>query len=192
MKRAILFILLTIVLVGCQSNQETIVETDIYNADSDIIGKATFSEDPQGVKVQVALEGLEPGFHGIHIHEFPKCDGPDFESAGNHWTIDDSKHGLMHPEGPHIGDMPNIEIGGDGTVADYEYVLPEATLKDGNGSMFSDEGKSLIIHSGQDDGVSQPAGDSGERVACAVIQKDTEREDGTNPCDQVEKEEEES
>ncbi len=192
MKRAILFILLTIVLVGCQSNQETIVETDIYNADSDIIGKATFSEDPQGVKVQVALEGLEPGFHGIHIHEFPKCDGPDFESAGNHWTIDDSKHGLMHPEGPHIGDMPNIEIGGDGTVADYEYVLPEATLKDGNGSMFSDEGKSLIIHSGQDDGVSQPAGDSGERVACAVIQKDTEREDGTNPGDQVEKEEEES
>lgn len=192
MKRAILFILLTIVLVGCQSNQETIVETDIYNADSDIIGKATFSEDPQGVKVQVALEGLEPGFHGIHIHEFPKCDGPDFESAGNHWTIDDSKHGLMHPEGPHIGDMPNIEIGGDGTVADYEYVLPEATLKDGNGSMFSDEGKSLIIHSGLDDGVSQPAGDSGERVACAVIQKDTEREDGTNPGDQVEKEEEES
>ncbi|MBR7553598.1 superoxide dismutase family protein [Allobacillus sp. GCM10007491] len=191
MKRAILIISMTAFLIGCQSSQKTMVETDIYNADSDIIGKATISEEPEGVKVKVALEGLEPGFHGIHIHEFPKCEAPSFETAGNHWTIDDSKHGLMHPEGPHIGDMPNIEVGGDGTIADYEFVLPEATLKDGKGSIFSDEGKSLIIHSGQDDGVSQPAGNSGERVACAVIKKDSELQEGTNPGDQVEQKEEE-
>ena len=191
MKRALLIISMSAFLIGCQSDQKTMVETDIYNADSDIIGKATVSEEPEGVKVKVALEGLEPGFHGIHVHEFPKCESPNFESAGNHWTIDDSKHGLMHPEGPHIGDMPNIEVGGDGTIADYEFVLSEATLKDGKGSVFSDEGKALIIHSGQDDGVSQPSGDSGERVACAVIKKDSELQEGTNPGEQVEQKEEE-
>lgn len=191
MKRALLIISMSAFLIGCQSDQKTMVETDIYNADSDIIGKATVSEEPEGVKVKVALEGLEPGFHGIHVHEFPKCESPNFESAGNHWTIDDFKHGLMHPEGPHIGDMPNIEVGGDGTIADYEFVLSEATLKDGKGSVFSDEGKALIIHSGQDDGVSQPSGDSGERVACAVIKKDSELQEGTNPGEQVEQKEEE-
>ena len=191
MKRALLIISMSAFLIGCQSDQKTMVETDIYNADSDIIGKATVSEEPEGVKVKVALEGLEPGFHGIHVHEFPKCESPNFESAGNHWTIDDSKHGLMHPEGPHIGDMPNIEVGGDGTIADYEFVLSEATLKDGKGSVFSDEGKALIIHSGQDDGVSQPSGDSGERVACAVLKQGSELTEAKNPGEQAEQNEDE-
>ena len=97
------------------------------------------------MKVKVALEGLEPVFHGIHLHEFPKCESPNFE----------------------------------------------ATLKDGKGSVFSDEGKALIIHSGQDDGVRQPSGDSGERVACAVIKKDSELQEGTNTGEQVEQKEEE-
>lgn len=72
MKRALLIISMSAFLIGCQSDQKTMVETDIYNADSDIIGKATVSEEPEGVKVKVALEGLEPGFHGIHVHDFPK------------------------------------------------------------------------------------------------------------------------
>lgn len=188
--RRLFILLIFLLLVACQTNTTMLVETNIINKDYDIIGKASFQEDPKGVKVKVSLEGLPPGMKGIHIHEFPKCEAPTFESAGNHWNIDDSKHGLMHPEGSHIGDMPNIEVGSDGK-ATYEYVLPEATLKDGRGSMFSDGGKSLIIHSNIDDGVSQPAGNAGERIACAVITKDAEPTEGENPGDKVEEEKEE-
>jgi|SRR5690625_2009145 len=177
-------------LVACQASETTTIETDIINGDYDTIGKATISEDPEGVKVEVSVEGLEPGFHGIHIHEFPKCEGPTFETAGNHWNIDDSKHGLMHPEGHHIGDMPNLEIGSDGS-ATFEYVISEATLKDGRGSIFSDGGKAIIIHDGVDDGVSQPAGDSGTRIACGIITKDVESTEGENPGEDVEEKEEE-
>ncbi len=185
-----LFLFLFVMLVSCQGNETTTIETDIMNEDYDTIGKASISEDPDGVKVEVSVEGLSPGFHGIHIHEFPQCEAPTFETAGNHWNIDDSKHGLMHPEGNHIGDMPNLEVDSDGS-ATYEYVIPEATLKDGRGSMFSDGGKALIIHDGMDDGVSQPAGDSGTRIACAIITRDTEPTKGENPGEDVEEEEEE-
>ncbi|RPF50296.1 superoxide dismutase family protein [Aquisalibacillus elongatus] len=178
-------------LTACQANDETIHEADIKNQNLDIIGKAKFQSDPGGVKLTVNLEGLEPGLHGIHLHEFPKCEPPTFESAGNHWSNQgDKKHGLMHPDGHHIGDMPNLEVSGDGT-ATFEYVIKEASLQDGKNSIFKDEGKALIIHSGQDDGVSQPAGDAGERAACAEIKKGEERSDGQNPGDQVEEQEEE-
>ncbi|PKR78192.1 superoxide dismutase [Halalkalibacillus sediminis] len=179
-------------MTACQADAATVYEVDIKNRDSDVIGKAKFQEDAGGVTVEVNVAGLTPGFHGIHLHEFPKCEPPTFESAGSHWTNDDSKHGLMHPDGHHIGDMPNIEVGGDGT-ATFEYLIADATLKDGKGSIFSDGGKALIIHEKIDDGVSQPSGDAGERMACGVIQKDSKSttEDASNPGDQVEDAEEE-
>ncbi|WP_194840946.1 superoxide dismutase family protein [Filobacillus milosensis] len=182
---------LLLILTACSADTETIYEADIKNKDLDIIGKAKFQTDPGGVKLTVNLEGLSPGFHGIHLHEFPKCEPPTFESAGNHWSNQgDKKHGLMNPDGHHIGDMTNLKVDGDGT-ATFEYVIEDATLQDGKGSIFKDEGKALIIHSGQDDGVSQPAGNSGERIACAEIIKGKQRSDGQNPGDQVEKEAEE-
>ncbi|GEL77907.1 superoxide dismutase family protein [Tenuibacillus multivorans] len=192
MRKLIFLIGILIILSACQADAEAVHEIDIKNQDLDIIGKAKFQTDPGGVKVSVTAEGLTPGFHGIHLHEFPKCEPPNFESAGNHWSNEaDKKHGLMHPEGHHIGDMTNLEVSGDGTVAKYEYVIEDATLQDGNGSIFKDGGKALIIHSGQDDGVSQPSGESGERIACGEIIKGEERSQGQNPGDQVEKEAEE-
>src|SRR5690625_3810458 len=82
-----LFLFLFVMLVSCQGNETTTIETDIMNEDYDTIGKASISEDPDGVKVEVSVEGLSPGFHGIHIHEFPQCEAPTFETAGNHWNI---------------------------------------------------------------------------------------------------------
>ncbi|MBO8156729.1 MAG: superoxide dismutase family protein [Bacillaceae bacterium] len=141
----------------------------MYNAAGDSLGTAKLTEQSDGVQIKLKLEGLTPGFHAIHVHEFPKCEGPDFKSAGNHFNPDSKKHGLMHPEGSHLGDLPNIEVGGDGTV-DAEMMINKATLKDGKNSLLSGEGTSLIIHAGQDDGVSQPAGNAGERIACGKIQ----------------------
>src|SRR5690554_6908732 len=107
-KRLIFSVMALFILASCQTEDVTQIEVDIKNQDGDVIGLARFAEDPEGISVQVTVEGLSPGFHGIHIHEFPKCEAPTFETAGNHWTVDDSQHGLMHPEGSHIGDMPNL------------------------------------------------------------------------------------
>ncbi|WP_035512781.1 superoxide dismutase family protein [Halalkalibacillus halophilus] len=189
--RIIILIVAIFLLYSCQSEASTSKTIDLINRDGDVIGEATFAEQAEGVEVEVSVVGLSPGFHGIHLHEFPKCDTPSFESAGSHWTVDDAKHGLMHPEGHHIGDMPNLEVKQDGTAM-FTYVISEATLREGKGSIYSDEGKSLIIHEDMDDGVSQPAGNAGERIACGAITKSSEQFEEENPGEDVKEEEEEA
>src|SRR5699024_4489509 len=66
--------------------------------------------------VQTCALPISPGFHGVHIHEYAKCEGPDFKSSGNHLNPDGSQHGLMNPDGPHLGDLPNVEADSSGYV----------------------------------------------------------------------------
>ncbi|WP_306978366.1 superoxide dismutase family protein [Alkalibacillus salilacus] len=186
-----IFLCLMIFLTAC-GGSPSVYKADIINSNYDVVGETTLSEDANGVNVKVELVGLSPGFHGIHIHENPTCEGPTFESAGGHWSnSEEAVHGLMQPEDHHIGDMPNMEVEASGE-ASYEYVVEKATLQDGSGSLFNENGgKALIIHSGQDDGVSQPAGDSGDRVACAEITKGEKDEETDNPAEGVEEDQEE-
>ncbi|MFB4169267.1 superoxide dismutase family protein [Virgibacillus sp. JSM 102003] len=167
----VFFVVLLLMLVSCQSNEETTRSVDMYNESGDMIGTAKLSDRPEGVQVKLKLEGLEPGYHGIHVHEYPKCEGPEFISAGNHLNPDGKEHGLMHPKGAHLGDLPNIEADSGG-LADAELMLPGATLMEGKKSILKGEGTSLIIHAGQDDGISQPGGNSGARIACGKILKE--------------------
>ncbi|AXI09846.1 superoxide dismutase [Oceanobacillus zhaokaii] len=157
----------------------------MFNASADMVGTATLNEQPDGIKIKLKLEGLEPGFHGIHVHEFPKCDGPDFSSAGNHLNPEGKEHGLMHPDGPHLGDLPNVEADGAGAV-DIELMLAGATMKEGNKSILSGEGTSLIVTEGQDDGVSQPSGDSGTRIICGEITAGSKTDTEGSPSDPTE------
>lgn len=168
--RVFFVVLLLVVLASCQSNEETTRTVDMYNSSGDMIGTAKLAERSEGVQVKLKLEGLDPGYHGIHVHEFPKCEGPEFISAGNHLNPEGKEHGLMHPEGAHLGDMPNIEADSGG-LANAELMLAGATLLEGKKSLLEGEGTSLIIHDGQDDGISQPGGNSGARVACGKIAK---------------------
>ncbi|RYG74506.1 superoxide dismutase family protein [Lentibacillus lipolyticus] len=171
-----------IILTACQAdNDETSRTVEMYNDSDDMIGTAKLTEAEGGVNVKLKLEGLEPGYHGIHVHEYPKCDAPDFKTAGNHLNPTGKQHGLMHPEGAHLGDLPNLEADSGGLV-DAELMLPEATLLDGKKSLLNGEGTALIIHEGQDDGVSQPGGNSGARVACGLIAKD-EKKTSETPTD---------
>lgn len=179
-----------IFLIGCQGDDRTTLKVDMYNASGDMVGTAKLSEQPEGVSIKVKVEGLEPGLHGIHVHESPKCEGPDFKSAGNHFNPDGKEHGAMIPKGPHVGDLPNVEADSSGVV-DVELMLAKATMLEGKTSLFSDEGKSLIIHSDMDDGVSQPSGDSGERLICGEIKLDTEKDSKESPSDPTENIEEE-
>lgn len=178
------FIVTLLLVSACTTQNRSILEIEMYNPEGDSLGTAKFTEQPDGVQVKVSVTGLEPGFHGIHVHEFPKCEGPDFKSAGNHFNPDSKLHGLMHPEGSHAGDLPNLEAGGDGKV-DVELMLSGATLKDGKGSLLKGEGTSLIIHEAQDDGVSQPAGDAGARIACGKItlEEANQKETSSDPTE---------
>lgn len=182
--KKVLFIIFLLVITGCQATDETSRTVDMYNSSGDMIGTVQLTEGDNGVDFKVKLEGLEPGYHGMHVHEYPICDQPDFTTAGNHFNPDGNEHGLMHPDGSHLGDLPNIEADSSGLV-DAELMLPEATLMDGKKSLLAGEGTSLIIHESQDDGVSQPGGESGARIACGLIPKDEKEtvETPTYPTD---------
>ncbi|MCT2535864.1 superoxide dismutase family protein [Aquibacillus koreensis] len=188
-KLSFALVLVLLLLASCQSDDRSPLDLTIYNSSDDSIGTVKLSEESDGVKVEVSVEGLEPGLHGIHVHEFPTCEGPDFKSAGNHFDTEGNEHGLMHPDGAHLGDMPNIEVGEDGTV-EAELTLSGATLTDGKNSLLQQDGTSIVIHEKQDDGVSQPAGDAGNRIACGVISL-SEGNQGEAPTDPTESNEEE-
>ncbi|GAB3047557.1 superoxide dismutase family protein [Virgibacillus ainsalahensis] len=178
-----LFVLILILLLAsCQTESEKTRTIDMYNASSDMVGTATLNEQEDGVQIEVSIEGLEPGFHGIHVHEFPTCEGPDFTSAGNHFNPEGNEHGLMHPEGSHLGDLPNVEADSGGLV-EAELMMAGATLADGKKSILKGEGTSLIIDEGQDDGVSQPGGESGTRIICGEINTDPEAGSSETPTD---------
>jgi Cu-Zn family superoxide dismutase len=176
-------------LSGCLEEEITALDVELYNATGDSLGVAKISEDTNGVKIELNLEGLPPGEHGVHIHEVGLCDAPDFKTAGNHFNPDDNEHGLMHPEGSHLGDLPNIIVEDDGTVV-AELMAPEATLKEGKPSLFGKDGTAIIITEDPDDGMTQPTGDSGDRIACGVISKEVaeKKEVVEEPVDEEEKE----
>lgn|SRR5690625_438685 len=184
------FFVLLLLLPACKSSNQTIQEIELYNVNADMVGTATFTEQPDGVNIKLKVEGLTPGFHGIHIHEFPKCEQPHFQSAGNHLNPERKEHGLMHPQGAHLGDLPNIEADSSGFV-DEELMLAGATLLDGKESILQNDGTSLIITEEKDDGVSQPAGDSGGRIICGVLTETSNTDSKEPPSDPAEDNEEE-
>ena len=143
---------------------------DIVNAQGQKIGTAKILAAKEGVKIEVNVSQLPPGIHGIHIHNVGKCDGPDFTSAGPHLNPYTKKHGKDNPEGPHAGDLLNIEVNADG-IGKATLLDKMVTLSDGPNSIFHEGGTAIVIHAKEDDYKTDPAGNSGARIACGVIQK---------------------
>ena len=106
----------------------------------------------------------------MHIHETGACTPPDFTSAGGHFNPASKRHGLLNPEGPHAGDLPNLLVREDGS-ADTTLTVSPSLLTEGPGSMIGPQKRALVIHADPDDQKTDPSGNSGARVVCGVIER---------------------
>jgi Cu-Zn family superoxide dismutase len=146
------------------------VKVEMKDGMGNSVGTAELSPAKSGVSIKLNLMNLPPGMHGIHVHAAAKCEGPAFTTAGGHFNPDMKHHGLDNPDGPHAGDMMNLTVGADGK-AKTTIVAPGVTMGDDPHSIFSNGGTALVIHAGQDDEKSDPAGNAGARIACGTITK---------------------
>jgi superoxide dismutase, Cu-Zn family len=156
---------------GMQSADEMSARTTLLDAQGDSVGTATFTQVGESVRIAISVQGMQPGEKGIHIHQVGRCDAPTFESAGSHFAPAGAQHGFENPEGPHAGDLRNLNVGADGS-ANQELTTDLVTLHEGSAnSLFDADGSALVVHAGPDDYRTDPSGDSGDRVACGVISR---------------------
>jgi Cu-Zn family superoxide dismutase len=155
----------TIFVHPCSANAAAkSVSVDIKNAQGQSVGTAVLTPAPKGVKITIDIKNLPPGEHSLHIHQFAKCEPPDFKSAGPHF---DAMGGHAH-EGMPAGDIPDFSllVSADGT-AHASTVAPNVTLGDDAHSVFSNGGTAIVIHA--------VAGGTGSgappRIACGIITK---------------------
>lgn len=146
------------------------VTVEMQNSDEEVVGTATLEEAENGVTMNLELEGLPAGEYGMHIHEVGMATAPTFEDAGSHFNPTDVDHGVNSETGPHVGDLPNLEVPEDGVVSET-VEIPNATLQaDGENSLQNNgQGTALIVHTGVDDYETQPTGDAGDRMLGGVI-----------------------
>jgi Cu-Zn family superoxide dismutase len=162
-------------LAACSPSIPTdakVFERTILTATGDALGTLSLKDlGTGGTEVTVSLSGLDgAGTHAMHFHEFGLCDAPSFTSSGGHKNPMNMAHGKLSDDGPHAGDMMNIEIGSDGTGTltivnelvsiNGEYGLP---------ALLDEDGTAIIIHEKADDYITQPTGAAGKRIGCAVL-----------------------
>lgn len=135
------------------------------------IGTVRLTQQAEGVEIVVDLAFLQAGERAFHIHETGTCETPDFTSAGGHFNPTNVSHGTESPDGPHAGDMENLEVETDDGTARATIMNPRITLAEGQpNSLFDADGSAFVLHQGADDYSSQPSGDAGARIACGVIE----------------------
>ncbi|WP_302058365.1 superoxide dismutase family protein [Paenibacillus sp. MZ04-78.2] len=147
------------------------VQVNILGKQGTMIGTAKLTPAGSGGGVRIELEAasLSPGPHGFHVHETGKCEAPDFTTAGAHFNPEARKHGLNNPEGPHTGDLPNLEADQQGKVK-ADFVAKQLTLEPGQpNSLRKSGGTAFVIHEKADDLKSDPAGNAGGRIGCGVV-----------------------
>ena len=161
------FILIApLILAGCETNGEPEggPQFALVGASGQVLGQVRMWESPGRVTFRIGAAGLPHGIHGVHVHGVGRCEGPGFASAGPHWNPAARKHGLNNPAGHHAGDLPNVDVAANGVLG-ATVVLPGTDMR----TLLDADGASIVIHAAADDYATDPSGNSGARIACAVI-----------------------
>lgn len=138
-------------------------QADLRDAQGASVGQVRVRNQADGVGIAVNITKLPPGSHGFHIHTVGRCE-PNFDAAGGHYNPGGRKHGLKAAGGPHAGDLPNLQVSADGS-ATAEFVQAGVTVAE----LLADDGSAMVIHANADDDMTDPAGNSGARIACGVL-----------------------
>jgi Cu-Zn family superoxide dismutase len=183
MRQRVAVIVLGSVTLACSSPQYRATNGDVQLPPLDAAGTVVIRSStgerlgaldliptPDGrLRLRGTLAGIPRGTHGIHLHAIGRCEPPGFESTGGHFNPTSRQHGLENAAGPHAGDAPNIEAGGDGRAA-IDIVLAAASLDPSNAAFINDaDGAAVVIHASADDQRTDPSGNSGARIACGVV-----------------------
>lgn len=141
---------------------------DFLDQDGAAMGTATLTQTNAGVLIKLEVTELPPeSWIAFHIHEHGVCDAEhDHESAGEHFSLSGADHGFLVEGGPHEGDMPNQYVPADGILR-AQVLNAMVTLEGGETDI---RGRTLMLHAEADDYSSQPSGEAGDRIACAVIE----------------------
>jgi len=145
------------------------MSTTFVGDDGQPKGSAKVQSISDGTLLSLDLAGLPEGWHGVHFHEKASCDvAKKFETAGSHVSIQGERqvHGMMTEPGPHAGDLPNVWVGADG-IGKAQFFTPFILGKD----LLDANGSSLVVHASQDDHLTDPSGNSGDRIACGTLVK---------------------
>jgi len=171
----------TLLLAACMAPCLAFGASPAFAADSSVTfrgpagedrGSATLREGPTGVLVRLELKGLTPGWHAVHFHAKGDCSDQAFQNAGGHinHAQNAKPHGLLNPQGPDFGDLPNVYAGADGMVrAELFSALVSFTGQGGRPALKDADGSAIVVHQSPDDFTTQPIGGAGARVACAVV-----------------------
>lgn len=165
-------VLATPLIAACATTAQTSTPSEaeavLKDANGTTVGHAIARQQGSDLLVTVTASNQTPGAHGAHIHMTGECTPPGFTTAAGHWNPTGAHHGLNNPQGSHKGDLPNLDVGSDGQGT-LSFTVPGASLE-GEGNVLLDvDGAAFVIHGGPDDMVSDPAGNSGPRVACGVF-----------------------
>ena len=141
----------------------------LINSAGQSIGTVRAWRTDGSITFRITASGLPHGLHGLHIHNVGRCDPPDFASAGPHWDLHGMKHGMNNISGPHQGDLPNVSVAPNG-VLEATVTSPVTTME----MLLDADGSALVLHAQADDYQTDPSGNSGPRIACAVIRPGAE------------------
>ena len=171
MRTPLLGALAAVALLGCQSapQEEARATAQLKPlGQHKAFGEATFEQVGNKVRVVANVQGLTPEReHGFHIHEVGDCNSPDGMSTKGHFNPFGKPHGHPNSAERHAGDLPALKAGTDGR-ARIQIELEQITVTPGPASVV---GRGLIVHADPDDYKTQPTGNAGARIACAVIQR---------------------
>ena len=171
MKPLLLALPLALSLTGCETVDEMptqrLGQATLRLANGLPGGTAQLLASGTQVNISIAVVGLSPGVHGVHLHMVGSSDAPDFATAGGHVNPENKQHGLKNPQGPHAGDMNNLTVGnaGAGTVS----ATLRGTRDEVLSRLFDGDGSAVVVHAGADDYRTDPSGNSGGRIACGVL-----------------------